>query len=600
MIEDTDTDIDTDPASTETMDIDSSTADPTESTATGVLVLGSGIAGCAAALSAAREGSEVLLATKASRPRESTSWWAQGGIAVSRSNPNEFKRDVLAASDDTADPEAVDVLVENADDLVEDVLIDTLGIPFDVEDTGENTENADGEGSEAVRDAAGFAYGREAAHSERRILHVNASTGRHVLGPFLSYLDDHPRVTVREDTAALDLLTHEGRVHGAICASDGGFEPIYAGATVLATGGIGSLYPRSTNPGGTGDGIAMAVLAGADVADTEYVQFHPTAFAGEKGDGNDERDDTEHGGNDAGDTAGTFLLSEAVRGEGALLRNGEGERFMPTYHADAELAPRDVVARAVATERERTSTVYLDVSSDAARERAIDLSGKDLDFETDFPDLASECRKRGVDPAEGIPVAPAEHFLCGGITVDTEGRTSLDRLFAVGECSRTGVHGANRLASTSLLEGLVWGVRAGRAASGYSPERIEAPDLADSDPALPTNFSEEKLARLRRVMDEYCGLSRSPAELNRATAAIRRLKGEVDAYTRTRTSRSLYELRGAVVSGLLVARAAASNSESRGCHYLATDTATDETDGDEAGSSADIETDRGTETHADD
>ena len=232
MIEDTD--IDTDPASTETMDIDSSTADPTESTATGVLVLGSGIAGCAAALSAAREGSEVLLATKASRPQESTSWWAQGGIAVSRSNPNEFKRDVLAASDDTADPEAVDVLVENADDLVEDVLIDTLGIPFDVEDTGENTENADGEGSEAVRDAAGFAYGREAAHSERRILHVNASTGRHVLGPFLSYLDDHPRVTVREDTAALDLLTHEGRVHGAICASDGEFEPIPPVASTVA------------------------------------------------------------------------------------------------------------------------------------------------------------------------------------------------------------------------------------------------------------------------------------------------------------------------------------------------------------------------------
>jgi L-aspartate oxidase len=340
----------------------------------------------------------------------------------------------------------------------------------------------------------------------------------------------------------------------------------------------------------------MAVLAGANVADMEYVQFHPTAFAGEGG------NDTDGGDTE---TAGTFLLSEAVRGEGALLQNGENERFMPEYHAEAELAPRDVVARAVAAERERTGDVFLDVASEAARERALELNGEELDFETEFPDLAAECRKRGVDPAEGIPVAPAEHFLCGGIAVDSEGRTSLDRLFAVGECSRTGVHGANRLASTSLLEGLVWGLRAGRAASGYAPETVEAPDLADSDPALPATFSGEKLARLGRVMDEHCGLVRSPAELNRATAAIRRLKGEVDAYTRTRTSRSLYELRNAVVAGLLVARAAAANPQSRGCHYLASDTATDgadgdSTDGSETGSSAETETDRETETHADD
>jgi L-aspartate oxidase len=582
-----------------------------EHTEADVLVLGSGIAGCGAVLRAAREGNDVLLATKATRPEQSTSWWAQGGIAVSRSDPETFGEDVLAAGDGAGDPEAVEVLVEEADEAVAEVLIDTLEIPFDIEDSNDGDDN----------DAGRLDYGREAAHSERRILHVNASTGRHVLGPFLSHLDDHPNVRIREDTAALDLLTHEGRVHGAICESDGEHEAIYAGATVLATGGIGSLYPRSTNPGGTGDGIAMAALAGADVADMEYVQFHPTAFAGGQAVGNGEAgangdSDTGSGNGDAGDTAGTFLLSEAVRGEGALLRNGEDERFMPEYHAAAELAPRDVVARAVAAERERTGEVVLDIASEAARERAIDLNGEELDFETDFPDLAAECRKRGVDPTEGIPVAPAEHFLCGGIAVDTEGRTSLDRLFAVGECSRTGVHGANRLASTSLLEGLVWGLRAGRAASGHAPEVIEAPDLADSDPALPANFSEEKLARLGRVMDEYCGLTRSPAELNRATAAIRRLKGEVDAYTRTRTSRSLYELRNAVVAGLLVARAAAANPESRGCHHLAEDTASetaadggtggDPTDDGEAGSSADVDTDRATETeieaesHADD
>jgi L-aspartate oxidase len=311
--------------------------------------------------------------------------------------------------------------------------------------------------------------------------------------------------------------------------------PVYAGATILATGGIGDLYPVSTNPtGSTGDGIAMAALAGAETADMEYVQFHPTVCVADEDD--------------------PFLVSEAVRGEGALLRNGAGERFMPDYHPDAELAPRDVVARAVRREREQTGEVRLDVSP--------------LDFAGEFPDLAEMCAERGIDPAEGIPVSPAEHFLCGGIDVDEWGRASLDRLYAVGECSRTGVHGANRLASTSLLEGLVWGLRAGEDAAGHGIERIEAPDLLDRDPALPENFAREKFVRLRRVMEEYVGVERDPEELDRALSVLRRLKGEVDAYVRTRTSRSLYELRAASVTALLITRAAAENDESIGCHHL--------------------------------
>ena len=490
---------------------------------TDLLVVGSGVAGCAAALAGARAGADVTLATKATRPEESTSYWAQGGVAVTRGDPEAFKADILDAADGAADPEAVDVLVDSADEAVEDVFLDSLGVKFDGDD--------------------GPDYGREAAHSEARILHVDASTGKHVLAPFLNHLADHERVEILEDTAALELLTHEGRVHGAMLEQDGEWAPCFAGATVLATGGIGWCYGRSTNPDtATGDGIAMAALAGADVEDMEYVQFHPTAFAGEKG------AETADGGR------GTFLLSEAVRGEGALLRNADGERFMPEYHADAELAPRDVVARAVETERDRTGEVYLDVSP--------------LDFEAEFPDLHAECEKRGVDPDDGIPVAPAEHFLCGGIAVDTEGRASLDRLFAVGECARTGVHGANRLASTSLLEALVWGLRAGEAAAGFEAEEIEAPELLDRDPTLPEGFAEEKSVRLRRVMDEYVGIERTPEDLGRAQAVLRRLKGEVDAYTRTRTSRSLYELRGACVTALLIARAAAEQEESRGCHHL--------------------------------
>lgn len=502
-------------------------------TETDLLVVGSGIAGCAAALAGAEAGSDVTLATKAQRPEGSSSYWAQGGIAVSRGDPDALRRDIIAAGSGEADPEAVGTLVEAADGTVSDVLVDTLGVEFDPE------------------------YGREAAHGKRRILHVDASTGKHVLVPFLNHLASHDRVEVHEDTAALDLLVDEGEIYGAVLERGGEFTPCFAGATVLATGGIGACYGRSTNPQtAPGDGVAMAALAGAETADMEYVQFHPTAFAG--GDG-----DT--------DGSGTFLLSEAIRGEGALLRNGDGDRFMPEYHDDAELAPRDVVARAVRTERERTGDVVLDVSSAAVERRSAALGGGDGSlppFEKAFPDLAAECRRRGVDPADGIPVAPAEHFLCGGIAVDDEGRSSLDRLFAVGECARTGVHGANRLASTSLLEALVWGTRAGEAAAGREPVRIDPPELRNSDPALPEGFAAEKFVRLRRVMDEYVGIERSPADLDRAAGVLRRLKGEVDAYTRTRTSRQLYELRGACVTALLVTRAARNNSTSRGCHHL--------------------------------
>ena len=495
---------------------------------TDVLVVGSGIAGLAAALGATREGADVTVATKATRPEGASSWWAQGGIAVSRDDPGQFKEDILAASAGTADSEAVDVLVDEANRAVEDVLVDTLDVEFDT-----NGDGGAGDGD--------YDFGREAAHDEPRILHVDAATGKAIHVPFLNYLDDREDVTICDDTAALQLITHEGRVHGALLEHDGEVVPTFAGSTILATGGIGDLYPCSTNPdGSTGDGIAMAALAGADVEYMEFVQFHPTVFVGQDG-----------------DTEKPFLVSEAVRGEGAVLRNGEGERFMPDYHEDAELAPRDVVARAVQKERDATGEVVLDASG--------------VDFAADFPGLAEKCEERGVDWQAGIPVGPAEHFLCGGIDVDDRGQASLDRLYAVGECSRTGVHGANRLASTSLLEGLVWGLRAGEDAAGRDPDVVAAPELLDRDPALPDNFAREKFVRLRRTMDEYVGLRRHPDDLGRAQAVLRRLKGEVDAYVRTRTSRSLYELRHASVTALLVARAASENDESVGTHNLVAD-----------------------------
>ncbi|ATW89396.1 L-aspartate oxidase [Halohasta litchfieldiae] len=483
-----------------------------------VLVVGSGIAGCAAALAAAREGEEILLVTKASEPEDASSDWAQGGIATTRGDPESLKTDIIEASADTADPAAVDVLVDNAAPAIRDVLLDTLGIDFDT--LGQEAE---------------YDFAREAAHSEDRILHVDASTGQHILRPFLSYLSEVDNVTILEDTTALELIRHEGRVHGALLDTEPDGEPVFAGATILATGGIGDCFEQSTNPpGSTGDGIGMAFLAGADVEDMEYVQFHPTAAA---------VDDP-------------FLLSEAVRGEGGVLRNAEGERFMPDYHEDAELAPRDVVARAVLDEIDATGSVHLDVSPLAEP------------FDEAFPNLAATCQEHGIDWRAGIPIAPCEHFLCGGIDVDGHGRASLDRLYAVGECAHTGVHGANRLASTSLLEGLVWGLRAGEDATGYDPESIEVQRLQNSDPALPERFAGEKFHRLTTIMSGELGLRRTTDGIASARGVLRRLKGEVDAYTRTRTSRGLYELRNATVVAILIATAAAENDESVGCHYL--------------------------------
>ena len=481
-----------------------------------VLVLGSGIAGLSAALGAAREGASVTVATKATRPEGASTWWAQGGIAVARQAPEQLQRDIEVASSETSDPAAVKVLTRHADDAVRDVLIDTLGVGFD---TG--------------GDGASFDYGREAAHSADRILHVDASTGRHIHLPFLDYLADHDRIEIRDDTAAINLLWDGDAVQGALLDAGGAVAPWYAGATILATGGIGALYSTSTNPdGATGDGIAMAIHAGADTAGLEFVQFHPTVCVA-------------HG--------DPFLVSEAVRGEGAVLRNATGDRFMPQYHEDAELAPRDVVARAVEREHAATGEVVIDVSP--------------FNFENTFPDLAALCAEHGVDPSSGIPVEPAEHFLCGGIDVDTWGRASLDRLYAVGECARTGVHGANRLASTSLLEGLVWGLRAGEHAVGRTPADTEPTERAEAASSPSSDFLHSAFRRVQRVMDEHVSLRRTESGLQHACAALRDLKGEVEEQIAGPPSRVGAELHSAATVGLHIAEAAHANDRSVGCHY---------------------------------
>jgi len=487
-------------------------------TKTEVLVIGSGIAGCSAAVRASEEGADVTVVTEATRPDETNTGWAQGGVA--RRAPDEraegFVEDVLKAGAGVGDEEAVEILVEEGSRVVDDFLVDKVGVEFDT--------NGDG-----------FDLAREGGHSHDRVLHKGDATGREIQRVLLRRLGESD-AHVLEAHSALELVEDdEGRVAGALVVdnrSDGSFI-VEAGATVLATGGIGDVYGRTSNPpGATGDGVAMGALAGARIEDMEYVQFHPTV----------------HGESE-------YLLSEALRGEGALLVDEDGDRFMYAYDESGELAPRDVVATAV-HEVNRDGQAYLDLNP----------VFESTDFAEDFPtaheNLTEEERETGL-----VPVAPAEHFLCGGIDVDEHGRSSVERLYAVGETARTGVHGANRLASTSLLEGLTWGLRAG----DHVAENAGAPPSVESGPeafngSMPDGFVEAKFDRLQTIMWGKAGPVRTEEELCEARAELQRLRGEVKSYARGRLDPRLYSLRNAVVVGLLIVEAALENDETVGCH----------------------------------
>ena len=413
-------------------------------------------------------------------------------------------------------------------------------------------------------EAGDLVFGLEAAHSRRRILHVGDTTGRAIMAGLLRALDARPNIELLTDHTAVDLLTfpHHARdpravyepvtCHGAyvLQRETGNVIPIRARTTVLATGGLGQIYQNTSNPpGARGDGLAMAYRAGARVENAEYVQFHPTTL------------------HRPGATQ--FLISEAVRGEGARLLTPGEDPFMERYAPEQqELAPRDVVARAIYWEmlEHDYPHVLLDIASqmeaEAIRER--------------FPGIYRRCRAEGIDiTEEPIPVVPAAHYFCGGVLVDLWGRTSLEGLYAVGEVSCTGVHGANRLASTSLLEGLVWGDRAAR---DIRENRSEAmcPDadavepwddsglIYDADPSL----IQGDLRTIQTLMWHYVGLIRSEHRLNRAIRELRHLWFEIEEfYRKAHLTDALIGLRNSVVAALLVARAARRNPVSRGCHY---------------------------------
>jgi L-aspartate oxidase len=488
------------------------------------LVIGSGIAGLRAALSLAAAGTVVIL-TKAD-PSESNTDYAQGGIscAVGPDDSTDLHlRDTLAAGDDLCVTEAVRVLVDDGPRYVQE-LID-WGVTFDRE--------ADGS----------LALGKEAAHSVRRVLHSRDTTGRAIGRTLWQKASAHAHVRVERDAQALALLVQDGRCVGArYVAGDGRTHDVHAGATLIATGGAGQVFRETTNPAvATGDGVAMAFDAGARVADLEFVQFHPTALSVEG--------------------APRFLLSEALRGEGAHLVNASGERFVERYDPDGELAPRDRVARAIVREVLRSQApVFLSLAHlDAEYIRAR------------FPAITAACRRAGLDLAtDRIPVTPAAHYVMGGVETDLHGRTSLPGLFAAGEVACTGVHGANRLASNSLLEGLVFGARA--AAAMQLPARESRIFAAlDTDPwPEPRGPVIDTSAELRDVMWRHAGLVREHEELGALVARLAASRVALAASaTRAPIDPDRRRLANLVTVGLLMARAALRREESRGGHFRA-------------------------------
>jgi L-aspartate oxidase len=485
------------------------------------LIIGSGIAALRAAPEVAGHG-DVLILTKGG-PEEGNTGHAQGGIAVAigpGDTPALHAADTIAAGDGLCDPRAVQVLVEDGPRFVRELM--SWGVQFDRTASGEP------------------ALAMEAAHSARRVLHAHDATGREIGRVLWNRASQLPRVSTHAHARVVGLVIEDGRCVGARFLNESGQLAVaYARAILLATGGAGQVYHETTNPQvATGDGVAMAYAAGAAVIDLEFVQFHPTALMVEG--------------------QPRFLLSEALRGEGARLVNADGEPFMRTYEPAGDLAPRDRVSRAIVRETRRTGRpVYLS------------LDGLDPDFvHGRFPLISAACRRAGLDLArDRIPVGPAAHYVMGGVETDLDGRTTIPGLFAAGEVACTGVHGANRLASNSLLEGLVFGARAGcamRDAPGVGPA---TQSLVPS--ASPTVRLEVDSIELSRLMWNDVGLFRDREGLTRALAVLEPAWQELDATLRAGRVLDTDDWRAAslITVGRLIARAALRREESRGGHY---------------------------------
>lgn len=507
---------------------------------TDCLVIGAGIAGCVYAHQAAKQGLNVLLIA-CGELAQANSDLAQGGIVYEQNlNMQDLLEDVQMATAHMCNSQAVETLSKAGCKAIEEIFLHDISVPFDRDENNK------------------LRFTREGAHRKNRIIYSKDTTGHALLSSIQNAVKNNPHITVKEFCSAIDLLTlsHSSTdlmdryypltVFGAYVLDNktGEVFAVTAKKTILATGGIGQIYRHTTNaPHSYGHGIAMAYRVGARVMNMEYVQFHPTVFAKGK----------------------SFLLSEALRGEGAILRNVKGEAFMEKYHPLKDLAPRDIVARAIEEERLKTGhdSVYLDITANPAQET-----------KERFPAIYQKCLENGFDMTKvPVPVVPAAHYFCGGIYASPEGRTNILHLNAIGETACTGYHGANRLASTSLLEAV---------AMGYLCAQADAQDIATCDFHIPTpkdwiipaekpdvSLIQQDLATLRSTMWNYVGLIRSQKHLARAEKILRHLRNEIDVfYKETQLCQELIDLRNGVRTALLVTYAAVQNKRSIGCHYL--------------------------------
>jgi L-aspartate oxidase len=503
------------------------------------LVIGSGVAGLSFALDAAAHG-DVIVVTKRSREESNTNY-AQGGIASVLAESDSFAShvsDTMAAGAGLCHDVVVELCVREGPSRI--AMLRALGVRFTEVQTDEHHADLD--------------LGREGGHGARRVAHASDMTGREVERALLEALSQKPSVRILEEHTAVDLVLASeygdpDRCVGAYVLDNAGgnVSPVVARATVLATGGAGKVYLYTTNPDvATGDGVAMAYRAGAEVANMEFYQFHPTGLFHPK--------------------AKNFLISEALRGEGAVLRRLDGSPFMSGHHPMGDLAPRDVVSRAIDFEMKRTGAEHV----------LLDISHLPASFVRDrFPNIHAECLRFGIDiTTQPVPVVPVAHFMCGGVTTDLHGRTSVPGLWAIGECSCTGLHGANRLASNSLLEGLVFGHRAAISLEREIMELRSCPlptvpdwvvgNAAPSDEAVVVT---QNWAELRQLMWNYVGIVRSDSRLAKASRRIAVLKEEIkDYYWRYLVNRDILELRNITTVAELVVSSAASRKESRGVH----------------------------------
>ncbi|QDQ25543.1 L-aspartate oxidase [Chitinimonas arctica] len=500
-----------------------------------VLILGSGLAGMTLALQLA-ETRKIALVTKRTLT-DGASQWAQGGIAAvldQTDSIDEHVRDTLIAGAGLCDEAATRFILDRAREAIEWLI--ELGVPF-TPDAAHET---------------GFHLTREGGHSHRRIIHAADATGAAVVATLAAKVAAHPNIHLLEEHIGLDLIVGKKLGHpdsGCLGAyvldkRSGQVQTLLADHTVLATGGAGKVYLYTTNPDtATGDGIAMGWRAGCRVANMEFIQFHPTCLYHPH--------------------AMSFLISEAVRGEGGLLKLPDGSRFMPAHDERAELAPRDITARAIDFEMKKygLDCVYLDISHQPAEF-----------IREHFPNIHQRCLELGIDiTRQPIPVVPAAHYTCGGLLTDLAGRTDVANLYAIGETACTGLHGANRLASNSLLEALVLGRAAAQAILSAAPvQRIPVPAWdasrvsdADEEVVIAHNWDE-----LRRFMWDYVGIVRTDKRLERAAHRIALLRSEIDEFYRNfRVSNDLIELRNLVDTADLIVRSAQLRHESRGLHF---------------------------------